>query len=141
MMNDKQLDQFIEDTIKEIDNEIQAEDDIRDQGEYIARMLALNPVVKVPAMDTVYILTMRRVKTPDGQQLILLAAEDEMKKQLYGDRYYPALLTAEYNDEFTIEENCQTLVSAFLGKITGNFKIETLEDEETVKVAREKDFE
>lgn len=141
MMNDKQLDQFIEDTIKEIDNEIQAEDDIRDQGEYIARMLALNPVVKVPAMDTVYILTMRMVKTPDGQQLILLAAEDEMKKQLYGDRYYPALLTAEYNDEFTIEENCQTLVSAFLGKITGNFKIETLEDEETVKVAREKDFE
>lgn len=140
MMNDKQLDQFIEDTIKEIDNEIQAEDDIRDQGEYIARMLALNPVVKVPAMDTVYILTMRMVKTPDGQQLILLAAEDEMKKQLYGDRYYPALLTAEYNDEFTIEENCQTLVSAFLGKITGNFKIETLEDEETVKVAREKDF-
>ena len=121
-------------------NEIKAEDDIRDQGEYIARMLTINPVVKVPAMDTVYVLTMRMVKTAEGQQLILLAAEDEMKKQLYGNRYSPALLTAEYNDEFTIEENCQTLVSAFLGKITGNFKIETLEDEGTVKVAREKDL-
>ena len=140
MMNDRQIDQYINDGIKAIDNEIKVEDDISDQGEYIARMLAINPVVKVPAMDTVYVLTMRMVKTAEGQQLILLAAEDEMKKQLYGNRYSPALLTAEYNDEFTIEENCQTLVSAFLGKITGNFKIETLEDEGTVKVAREKDL-
>lgn len=140
MMNDKQVDQFINDGIKAIDNEIKAEDDIRDQGEYIARMLAINPVVKVPAMDTVYVLTMRMVKTAEGKQVILLAAEDEIKRQIYGDKYYPALLTAEYNDEFTIEENCQTLVSAFLGKITGNFKIETLEDEGTVKVAREVDM-
>ena len=63
MMNDRQIDQYINDGIKAIDNEIKAEDDIRDQGEYIARMLAINPVVKVPAMDTVYVLTMRMVKT------------------------------------------------------------------------------
>ena len=85
-------------------------------------------------------LTMKMFKLHNGQQVIILIAEDTMKKQIYGNKYYPAQLTAEYNDEFTIEENCQTLVSAFIGKITGNFKIETLEDEGTVKVAREVDM-
>lgn len=134
------LDEIINDGIKEIDNEIKQEDDIREQGEYIARMLAINPVVKVSVADKIYVLTMRMVKDNQGRQIILLAAEDSIKKQIYGNKYSPALYSAEYNDYFTLEENCQTLVSTFLGHVTGNMKIETLEDEGTYKVAREKDM-
>ena len=134
------LDEIINDGIKEIDNEIKQEDDIREQGEYIARMLAVNPVVKVSVADKIYVLTMRMVKDNQGRQIILLAAEDSIKKQIYGNKYSPALYSAEYNDYFTLEENCQTLVSTFLGHVTGNTKIETLEDEGTYKVAREKDM-
>lgn len=134
------LDEIINDGIKEIDNEIKQEDDIREQGEYIARMLAINPVVKVSVADKIYVLTMRMVKDNQGRQIILLAAEDNIKKQIYGNKYSPALYSAEYNDYFTLEENCQTLVSTFLGHVTGNMKIETLEDEGTYKVAREKDM-
>lgn len=140
-MKSKKLDQFIEDGIKEIDSEIKAEDDIRDQAEYLARMLAINPVIKANVNDKIYILTMRRVKDNQGRDIIMLAAEDEAKKLLYGNKYAPALLTAEFNDYFTLEENCQTLLSAFIGKATGNFKVETLEDEENVKVAREVDMQ
>lgn len=140
-MNDKKLDQFIEDGIKEIDSEIKAEESIRDQAEYLARMLAINPVIKANIDNKVYVLTMRMVKDPtSGKELILLAAEDEAKKLIYGNKYSPALLTAERNDLFTLEENCQTLLSAFIGKVTGNFKIEVLEDEGNVKVAREVDM-
>lgn len=134
------LDEIINDGIKEIDNEIKQEDDIREQGEYIARMLAINPVVKVNVADKIYVLTMRMVKDNQGRQIILLAAEDSIKKQIYGNKYSPALYSAEYNDYFTLEENCQTLVSTFLGHVTGNMKIETLEDEGIYKVAREKDM-
>lgn len=134
------LDEIINDGIKEIDNEIKQEDDIREQGEYIARMLAINPVVKVNVADKIYVLTMRMVKDNQRRQIILLAAEDSIKKQIYGNKYSPALYSAEYNDYFTLEENCQTLVSTFLGHVTGNMKIETLEDEGTYKVAREKDM-
>ena len=123
------LDEIINDGIKEIDNEIKQEDDIREQGEYIARMLAINPVVKVSVADKIYVLTMRMVKDNQGRQIILLAAEDSIKKQIYGNKYSPALYSAESNDYFTLEENCQTLVSTFLGHVTGNMKIETLEDE------------
>lgn len=135
------IDQIIEDGLKQIDNEIQQEDDIRDQAEYIARQLAFTPMLKVSVADTIYVLAMRMVKDYQNRQIILLAVEDELKKKIYGDKYSPALYSAEFNDLFTLEENCQTLVSAFLGKVTGNFKIETLEDEGTVKVAREKDME
>lgn len=140
MINSKKLDQFIEDGIKEIDSEIKKEDNIRDQAEYLARMLAINPVVKANIEDKVYVLTMKMVKDNTGRQLIILVAEDESKKMIYGNKYTPALLTAEFNDYFTLEENCQTLLSAFIGKVTGNFKIEELEDEGTVKVAREVDM-
>lgn len=135
------IDQIIEDGLKQIDNEIQQEDDIRDQAEYIARHLAFTPMLRVCVADTVYVLAMRMVKDYQNRQIILLAVEDELKKKIYGDKYSPALYSAEFNDLFTLEENCQTLVSAFLGKVTGNFKIETLEDEGTVKVAREKDMQ
>lgn len=140
MIKDK-IDQIIEDGLKQIDSEIQQEDDIRDQAEYLARQLAFTPMLKVSVADNVYVLAMRMVKDYKNRQIILLAAEDELKKKIYGDKYSPALYSAEFNDLFTLEENCQTLVSAFLGKVTGNFKIETLEDEGTVKVAREKDME
>ena len=139
-MNDKKLYQFIEDGIKEIDSEIKAEDDIRDQAEYLARMLAVTPVIKANINERIYVLTMRMVKDSTGRQIIMLAAEDEAKKLVYGNKYSPALLTAEFNDYFTLEENCQTLLSAFIGKVTGNFKIEVLEDEGSVKVAREVDI-
>ena len=140
MINNKKLDQFIEDGIKEIDSEIKKEDNIRDQAEYLARMLAINPVIKANIDEKVYVLTMKMVKDNTGRQLIILVAEDEAKKTIYGNKYTPALLTAEFNDYFTLEENCQTLLSAFIGKVTGNFKIEELEDEGTVKVAREVDI-
>lgn len=140
MINDNKVNEFIQEGLKEIDKEVQQEYDIRDQAEYLARMLALNPVVKANVMDRTYVLAMKMVKLHTGEQIIILIAEDELKKQLYGNKYSPAILQAEFNDEFTIEENCQTLLSAFIGKVTGNFKIETLEDEGTVKVAREVDM-
>ena len=61
---------------------------------------------------------------------------------MYGNTYAPALYTAEFNDMYTLEENSQTLLSAFIGHVTGNMKIETLEEDDGVaKVAREKDME
>lgn len=137
---DKKVDEFIHEGIKEIDQEIKEEYDIRDQAEYVARMLALNPIVKVTVNDRIYNLIMKMHKIPDVGQIITLLAEDDGKKSIYGNRYTPAIYHAEFNDEFTLEENCQTLVSAFIGNVSGKLKIETLQDEGSVKVAREKDI-
>lgn len=137
---DRKVDEFIHEGIKEIDQEIKEEYDIRDQAEYVARMLALNPIVKVTVNDRIYNLIMKMHKIPGVGQLITLLAEDDGKKAIYGNRYTPAIYHAEYNDEFTLEENCQTLVSTFIGNVSGKLKIETLQDEGSVKIAREKDI-
>lgn len=142
-MSMDKIDQLIEDGIKEIDTEIKKDDDIREFAEYLARNLAQTPVLRVNVANKVYVLSMRMVKLSDGSNRteILLAAADEVKQKLYGKTYTPALYTAEFNDLYTLEENCQTLLSAFIGHVTGNMKIETLEEEDGVaKVAREKDM-
>lgn len=143
-MSIDKIDQLIEDGIKEIDTEIKKDDDIREFAEYLARNLAQTPVLRVNVANKVFILSMRMVKLADGSNKtqILLAAADEVKQKLYGNTYTPALYTAEFNDMYTLEENCQTLLSAFIGHVTGNMKIETLEEDDGVaKVAREKDME
>ena len=61
MIKDK-IDQIIEDGLRQIDSEIQQEDDIRDQAEYLARQLAFTPMLKVSVADNVYVLAMRMVK-------------------------------------------------------------------------------
>lgn len=143
-MSMDKIDQLIEDGIKEIDAEIKKDDDIREFAEYLARNLAQTPVLRVNIANKIFILSMRMVKLTDGsgRTEILLAAADEVKQKLYGNTYTPALYTAEFNDMYTLEENCQTLLSAFIGHVTGNMKIETLEEDDGVaKVAREKDME
>ena len=79
MIKDK-IDQYIEDGLKQIDNEIKQEDDIREQAEYIARQLAFSPTLKVTVADKVYVLAMKMVKDYKQRQIILLAVEDELKK-------------------------------------------------------------
>lgn len=142
-MSKSKIDQLIEDGIKEIDAEIKKDDDIREFAEYLARNLAQTPVLRVNVANKVYVLSMKMIKLSDGsgRTEILLAAADEIKQKLYGNTYAPALYTAEFNDLYTLEENCQTLLSAFIGHVTGNMKIETLEEDDGIaKVAREKDM-
>lgn len=140
-MNKEKLEQLIEDGLKQIDAEIQEEEDIRERAEYLARQLALSTSIKITLNDVIYILAMKMVKDYKGRQIILLAVADELKQKLYGNKYAPALYSAEFNDGFTLEENCQTLVSTFLAKVTGTLKVETLEDEGVAKVVREKDMQ
>lgn len=142
-MSVDKIDQLIEDGIKQIDTEIKKDDDVREFAEYLARNLAQTPMLRVNVADKVFVLSMKMVDLSDGsnRKQILLAASDELKQKLYGNAYAPALYTAEYNDLYTLEENCQTLLSAFVGHVTGNLKIETLEEDDGVaKVAREKDM-
>lgn len=139
------IDNYINDEIKKIDSEIQAEEDIRDFAEYIARNLAFSSSLGVKVKDDVYILSMKRVQLPNSnKQEILLAAANEAKQKMYSNRYMPALYTAEYNDNFTLEENCQTLISSFLAHVTGNLKVETLDEdndeENTYKFVKEQDI-
>lgn len=142
MFDNDKANQILEEGLKEIDREAQQEDDIDKRADHIASLLNKNPKVKVEYNDDVYDLGLRITKNTFGQQVIMLMAMSQKKvKEAYlMNRQYrnPAIYSGEYNDEFSYEENIRCVVKTFLAHVTGNFKIETLEDEGNVTVVKQR---
>lgn len=139
--NNKRLEEFLKNGLKEIDSEINQEEDIDKRADYIARQLDKTRKVKLEYNNQVYNLSMKVAKNYKKQELIILMAASETKQRqalLANKMYTPAVYTGEYNDNFTLEENTRTVVKAFLSHCTGNFRVETLEDEGAVQMQREK---
>ena len=135
-------DQFINEGLKEIDREVQLEYDIDKRAAYVASLLEKNPKVKIEYNNDVYDVAMRTAKNTHGQRVIMLMAASHKKMRqakLMCKLYTPAIYSGEYNEEFTYEENINTIVKTFLGHVTGNFRVETLEDEGAVTIVKERE--
>lgn len=141
-MQNNDTNKFIEEGLKEIDREVQQEEDIDQRAEHLVLLLEKNPKVKVEYNDDVYDVALKTSRNIKGQQVIILmaASHKKMREALLTNRPYknPNIYAGEYNDEFSYGENVRVVVKAFLGHVTGNFKVETLEDEGSVKVVKER---
>jgi hypothetical protein len=142
MFNENDIDKIIKDGLGEIDKEIQQEDDIDKRAAHLAKLLEKNRRVKVEYNDDVYDVSMRTTKNTLGEQLIIVMAASHKKMQqayLMNKQYQnPNIYTGVYNDEYTVEENINTVVKTFLGHVTGNFKVEALADEGDVTIIKER---
>lgn len=141
-MSNLDYDKLLNEGLSEIDKEVQMEDDIDKRADHLANLLQKNPKVKVEYNDDVYDVALRLTRNTRQEQLIMLmaASHKKMREARLMNRAYknPNIYTGEYNDEFTLEENIRVVVKAFLGHVTGNFKVETLEDEGDVTVIKER---
>ena len=158
-----QEDKFIQEGLKEIDEEVKSEDEIKEQAEYITSLLNQNPVVRVEYAGSTYTLSAKQTKKPEKIEthpgnkslgipptyktiqtdvIVLVAINENRRREAYlANRAYiaPATYTGYYNDEFTYQENLIAVVEAFLRHVIGELKIEE-EDDGIAKIAREKDF-
>lgn len=158
-----QEDKFIQEGLKEIDEEVKSEDAIKDQAEYITSLLNANPVVRVEYAGDTFTLSAKQTKKPEkimtneGNKtlgiaptyktiqtdvIVLVAINERKRKEAYlTNKAYiaPATYTGYYNDEFTYHENLIAVVEAFLRHVIGEIKIES-EDDGIAKVVREKDM-
>lgn len=156
-------DKFIEEGLKEIDEEIKSEDEIKQQAEYITSLLNVNPVVRVEYAGNTYTLSSKQTKKPEkvmtnpgnkslgidptyktvySDVIVLAAINENRRRQAYlANKAYiaPATYTGYYNDEFTYQENLIAVVEAFLRHVIGELKIEACDDG-IAKIAREKDM-
>lgn len=157
MLNNKELtkaDEFINQGLKEIDKEVQDEDELKAQAIYITELLEKNPVVRVEFKGELYTLSRRvgpkqvPIKDKDKKTkyikvtVILLAVVSDKKRReaaILNKHVKPALYEGEYNDEFTLKENLVAVTEAFLRNITGELKVEEVDDG-IAKVVREKDL-
>lgn len=126
---------FIDESIKSIDQEIQQEYEIREQAEYLSKQLQSNKSVRVPYNDTMYSLALGvRADMYNQKHIILLVSDETKQKEAANNRitpklYTPKMVKGEYNDEFTYEENINTVVSAWLADLQGKLIIEQLDED------------
>lgn len=142
-------DQFINDSLKEMDKEVAQDSEIKDKARYISQLLQMNPVVKVEHNEEVFQLAMKQktvnkkvgLHTVKERVMLLIAVNEKIRSRakLMNRPYIPATYTGEYNDEFTENENFIAVVEAFLYHVIGEIKIEK-QDDGIAKIAREKDF-
>ena len=137
----KDIDKIIKDGLKEIDKEVKQEGDIREEAKYITKQLLENPKITIIYENEFadneedkyeeYELGVRY-----NSAKITLVALSKTKQRLVNEYnktafkpkiYTPMTLIAD-KDDFTYEQVINTLVSAFLAKLRGEFKIEVLEE-------------
>jgi hypothetical protein len=141
MFNENDIDKIIKDGLGEIDKEIQQEEDIDKRAASLSKLLDKNRRVKVEYNDDVYDTSLKTTRNKLGEHIIMLMAASHSKMQqafLMNRQYTPAIYTGVYNDNYTLEENINTVVKTFLGHVTGNFRVEALADEGDVTIIKER---
>lgn len=144
MYNDinENINDYVNGQLDAIDKDFSEDEEIRKEAEHISRQLLSNPKVTVMYDNQMatcdeeryeeYELGMRN----SASKIILVALsktkqkaiEDYNKTAFKPKIYTPMMLTAEVDKDFTYDQTVSTLVSAFLCKLRGKFKVEILED-------------
>lgn len=135
---------IIEDGLKTIDDEVQQEEDIRQQAEYLTHQIIEKGVVRIKWENQNYENEEDRYEeyqlgVKGNKNYIMLIAYSMTKAEAikkYNQTavtpkvYSPAIYTAEYDPDYTYDQIVNTLVASFLAKLVGKFIVEELKDDD-----------
>lgn len=135
---------IIEEGLNAIDDEIQEEEDIREQAEYLTQQIIEKGSVRIKYENKQYESIEDRFEEyqlgirSDNKYIILIAyslTKAEYVKK-YNETafapkvYTPAMFTADNDPDYTFEQIVNTLVASFLAKLVGKFIVEELKDDD-----------
>lgn len=135
---------IIEDGLKTIDDEVQQEEDIRQQAEYLTHQIIEKGVVRIKWENQNYENEEDRYEeyqlgVKGNKNYIMLIAYSITKAEAIKEYnqtavvpkvYSPAIYTAEYDPDYTYDQIVNTLVASFLVKLVGKFIVEELKDDD-----------
>lgn len=136
------INDYINSQLNQIDKDLSEDEDIRKEAEYIAKQLLSNTKVTVMYENNLATTNEDRYEEYElgirnnNSKLILVAlsktkqkAIEEYNKTAFKPKIYtPMILTADLDKSFTYDQIINTLVSAFLCKLRGKFKVEILDE-------------
>lgn len=136
------INDYINSQLDQIDKDLSEDEDIRKEAEYIAKQLLSNTKVTVMYENNLATTNEDRYEEYElgirnnNSKLILVAlsktkqkAIEEYNKTAFKPKIYtPMILTADLDKSFTYDQTINTLVSAFLCKLRGKFKVEILDE-------------
>lgn len=135
---------IIEDGLNAIDDEIQQEEDIRQQAEYLTKQIIEKGHVRINYENKQYENEEDRYEEYElgvkrNKNYIILVASSITKAEFvrkYNETalvpkvYTPATFIAEYDSDYTYDQIVNTLVASFLAKLVGKFIVEELKDDD-----------
>ena len=130
-------DKFLQQGLKEIDDEIKRDNDVKQQADEIAQRLIKNPKERIFFNGKVFNLALSYQK--DKIILLFLSDSTVTRAKIANKPPIPGRIVGEFNYEFSEHQNLVAVVEAFLLNELGEIRVSS-EDEDTVRVAREKDI-
>lgn len=114
------LNKYIEEEFKKIDDEVNKDKDIREKAAYIYEQLKVHPVYRETVNGVEYELAMKM----KGNKIVLIA-RNVAKAKIMGNKLIPYMFSADYDPEISIEDTYKTIISTFIAHVSGRLAIET----------------
>lgn len=125
-MTDEQLQSIQNDLMKSLDEEEKKEILIKEKSDNIAKNLLKFKKARVIIDEKPYSFVYSIIEKNNKKSLCILAINENKFKLAYG-KYIPAKIEAEYNNDFSEEENISKMIESYIRHITGLIKPEELE--------------
>lgn len=124
-MREEDIQRIQDEIMRGLDKEQQAEEMVKNLSEEIAAKLILGDKATAEVEGMEYMFAYREISQGDRRGIFMTVANMN-KYLLVPDKYKPYTVTAEIDNNFTLRENLQSVVEAYLRHILDMVKPEEL---------------
>ena len=134
MIDDKAINDYIQEGLNEIDKEISDDEEIRDRARYLCDQLKINKSIKVVGFEddsnwqlAHHLYQWRDATTGQLRSCVRLICANEARMRIGGMMYQPMTIDAEIDADYDEEQALEAAVTAFVAKQFGKFIVEQLD--------------
>lgn len=124
-MNEKELKRIEEELLRGLNKEEEAENTVKELSEQIAAKLVMQNKTTAEIEDKEYAFAYRQITVGKNKGIFMIVA-DVAKYKILQEKYVPYTVTAEIDNDFTLRENLESIVEAYLRHILDMVKAEEL---------------
>jgi hypothetical protein len=126
-MDDKQLKQIQDELMQSLDEESKLEEHIKVSSETIAAYLMNHSSCNIDINNTHYRIKYKLLDMRNGEKLIYMLAANMVKYKIAPEKYVPFSISANVDNDYTMQDNIKAAAEGFVRHITGRIKPEMME--------------
>lgn len=134
MIDDKAINDYIQEGLNEIDKEISDDEEIRERARYLCSQLKLNKSIRAVGFEdgtnwqlTHHVFEWREPITGQLKSCVRLICANEARMKIGGMMYQPMTIDADIDADYDYEQALEAAVTAFVAKQFGKFIVEQLD--------------
>lgn len=124
ILKEEELQRIQDEIMRGLNKEQQMEDMVKELSGEIAAKLTLNPKTHAEIEGMEYMFAFRQITIGGKKPGIFMTVANINKYKIVQEKYKPYTVTAEIDNSFTLRENLQAVVEAYLRHILDMVKVE-----------------